>query len=77
MSPLFSFNLDISLDIFYRTSLYNPLNRFLVTFIFQHAEEVKLADERKLIDEVMQEWGSENILELIFSHGTELASTNL
>ena len=36
------------------------LNRFfgsdvMLTFIFQHAEEVKLADERKLIDEVMQE----------------------
>ena len=30
LSPLFSFNLDISLDIFYRTSLYNPLNRFSV-----------------------------------------------
>ena len=37
----------------------------MTTFIIQHAEEVKLADERKLIDEVMQEWGSENILELI------------
>ena len=41
------------------------LNRFfgsdvMLTFIFQHAEEVKLADERKLIDEVMQEQGCEH-----------------